>query len=600
MKKRWKIAAISAATVCLVLVVVFAFYAPAALAALDSADLATLGEQSGLSTATSLPIIVARIIRVILGVIGILFTVLVIYAGYLFLTARGEAAPIEKAQKILKNAVIGLVIIISSFAITTFILGKLLEAAGLSGGVSTSGVNYTEPLSGSLGSGIIESHYPARNATDVPRNTRIMVTFKEAIDVDSIVSDYDEAVEAGATTFDLNTGNISIYPTASEDPDTDQLASTAVAVSFTEDQQTFVFNPDDLLGSSTENTNYTVMLGPGISKEDGNDAFTGSNDDGYEWTFEVSTTVDMTPPHVVSVVPAADSSQARNTVIEITFSEAMDPTMASGIYSSSESGSKFANIDVLSADENVAGAFSVSNIYRTVEFVSDDACGEDPCGDTIYCLPGSSTITTQAHAATLDTSDPPQAAALDGLMDAAGNTLDGDNDWGETDWTAEDYEWSFDTSDEIDDTVPKISVLSPSLEDNESFSVSEEVTVTFSMLMQASTLNSSNVQLVPDQDQELWFSISKEDDETASTAVISHATLWESVENSDGTITNYYYYPVITNGVKGTNQICMYPSYGPAVESEVTDCASDDYPYCCNGRASASACQTLSGTNLGE
>jgi hypothetical protein len=598
-KKQWKIAAIFAATACFVLAALLLIYAPEARAALESANLTTLGARSGLPT-TSLPILIARIIRVILGVLGIIFTALVIYAGYLYLTARGEEEPIKKAKKILQNAVIGLVIIMTSFAITTFILGKLLAAAGYYSGVSTSGANYTEPLSGSLGGGIIESHYPARNATDVPRNTRIMVTFKEAIDVDSIVSGYDEASAAGATAFDLNTDNILIYPSASEDIDAVKLASADVSVSFTDDLQTF--DPEALLGSAYEDTNYTVKLEPDIRKDDGDVAFTGSYDDGYEWTFEVSTTVDMTPPRVVSVVPVEDSESARNTVIEITFSEAMDPTMASGVYSSADSGSRFANIDVLSDETNVSGVFSISNAYRTVDFISDDACGEDPCGETIYCLPGSSTIDVQAHAATLDASDPPQASALDGLMDAAGNTLDGDGDWGESDGEAgDDYDWSFSTSEEIDDTVPKISELQPALEDNEEVDVNAEVEIIFSMLIQASTINSSNLQLVPDQDQELWFSLSKEDSETASTAVIDHAAFWESVENSDGTMTNYYYYPVVTNGVKGVNQICMFPSYGPAAAGETADCASDEYPYCCNGRASAEACVTQNlETTLGE
>ena len=49
--------------------------------------------------------------------------------------------------------------------------------------------------------------------------------------------------------------------------------------------------------------NYTVKLTNSIKKADKTAAFTASNQDGYEWTFEVSTEVDLTPPKVVSVCP---------------------------------------------------------------------------------------------------------------------------------------------------------------------------------------------------------------------------------------------------------------------------------------------------------
>lgn len=604
MNRRWKIAATLAATACLATAAVFAFYAPAAWAALTDTSLATVGSQAGLS-ATPLPIMVARAIRVILGVLGIILVVLIIYAGFLYLTDGGEGKKVEKAKAIIKNAVIGLVIVVSSFAITTFILNRLLAAMGVSSGVATSGVNYTEPLSGSLGSGIIESHYPARNATDVPRNTFISVTFKEPIDPTTIASGYSaELVEAGTTTFDLRADNILIYPSATADDGIDaaKLAGADVAVSVSTDFQSFTFNPDALLGSSTENINYTVMLGPDIQKMSGGPAFTGSNNDGYLWSFEVSTEVDMTPPHIVSFMPTADSTVAPNTVVEITFSEAMDPTMASGTYSSDEGGEKFVNVGVLSGGEHVSGTATPSNAYRTVDFVTDSVCGVDPCGDSIYCLPFSSNLTAQAKAATPDDQNLPQAALLNGLTDMAGNTLDGDGDWGETGGeVGDDFVWSFNTSSEINDDVPIITSTAPSLTANEDIDVNQNVEITFNMLMWSSTLNTSNVQLVPDQDQELWYSTTKEDSASATTATISHATLWESVTDADGVITNFLYYPVITNGVKGSNQICMYPSFGPEAEGQTPGCATETSPYCCNGRASLTACVTQNlETTLGE
>ena len=62
--------------------------------------------------------IVGRIIGIFLSVLGIIFLILVIYAGFLWMTAGGNADRVDKAKKILIQSVIGLIIILLSFAIT--------------------------------------------------------------------------------------------------------------------------------------------------------------------------------------------------------------------------------------------------------------------------------------------------------------------------------------------------------------------------------------------------------------------------------------------------------------------------------------------------
>ncbi|MFH1427283.1 MAG: hypothetical protein ABIG60_02020, partial [Patescibacteria group bacterium] len=73
-------------------------------------------------------IIAARVIRIGLGFLGLIALVLVIYAGWLWMTAAGNEERINQAKKILTNAIIGLIIILASFAIVSFILLKLQEA----------------------------------------------------------------------------------------------------------------------------------------------------------------------------------------------------------------------------------------------------------------------------------------------------------------------------------------------------------------------------------------------------------------------------------------------------------------------------------------
>jgi len=61
----------------------------------------------------------------ILSLMGILFFLLALYAGFLWMTARGQAQQVEKAQGILIDAAIGLVIIGASWIITSFVFSAI-------------------------------------------------------------------------------------------------------------------------------------------------------------------------------------------------------------------------------------------------------------------------------------------------------------------------------------------------------------------------------------------------------------------------------------------------------------------------------------------
>lgn len=96
----------------------------------------SFGQQIGLSN-TDPRIVVANVIRIALGFLGIIAVGLIMYAGWLYMTAAGEADKIEQAKKMLINAVIGLVIILSAFGIVTFIISSMLGATGGTSAPST-------------------------------------------------------------------------------------------------------------------------------------------------------------------------------------------------------------------------------------------------------------------------------------------------------------------------------------------------------------------------------------------------------------------------------------------------------------------------------
>jgi hypothetical protein len=70
-------------------------------------------------------IMIAKIINTALGVLGILFTVLIVYAGFKWMTAAGNEDAIKSAKSILISSIIGLAIIFSAFAISKFVLESL-------------------------------------------------------------------------------------------------------------------------------------------------------------------------------------------------------------------------------------------------------------------------------------------------------------------------------------------------------------------------------------------------------------------------------------------------------------------------------------------
>jgi hypothetical protein len=67
-------------------------------------------------------IFIGSIIQTFLGLLGIIFIVMVIYAGFLRMTASGEAEKVQKSNQMITAAIIGLLIVLGAYTITTFIL----------------------------------------------------------------------------------------------------------------------------------------------------------------------------------------------------------------------------------------------------------------------------------------------------------------------------------------------------------------------------------------------------------------------------------------------------------------------------------------------
>ena len=181
------------------------------------------------------------------------------------------------------------------------------------------------------------------------------------------------------------------------------------------------------------------------------------------------------------------------------------------------------------SDTCVDGKFIVSNQYRTVEFISNNQCGVNSCGEPVYCLPETSQITVELKAASLASCGadncasrspyiecanghchnsagvnyPLSASPFDGIMDLALNSLDGNRDdqavgpvsfYDENigdQQSGDSFKWSFSTNDQIDIDPPIITRTSITHEQG-NVNLTESIKVDFSEVMMASSLKTGS------------------------------------------------------------------------------------------------------------
>ena len=601
-----------------------------------NAGLTPIASVTGLGT-TDIRTIIARIIYVGLGILGTILLVIIIYAGFLWMTAGGNEERVAQAKQWIKNAVIGLAIILSSYAITYFVISRLVGATteGVGGPGFEQGItsSFGDFGGASLGEGIIQSVYPSPGETNVVMNTKIVVTFKQAVDPSTMIAggalkdrgDGKESVYTGTInlanarfvqTADLATGGA--FATSSD--------KLVAASAYTVDDKTFVFSPVKYLGTPNTTVSYTAALGAGVMLADGKTpAFTGDFSMGYHWEFETNGTVDLTPPQVVSVVPSPGSTVARNALIEITFNEAVDPTSATGVYTASDK--SFSNVTVNSA-ARVEGTWAPSNQYKTIGFKTNVLGGTNSCGDAVYVLPGGVTITVTGLAATVSDA-PPQSKFYppDGVTDMAGNSLDGNSNGKAEGQPADNVSWKFATTNALDLTPPKLELVEPGAETGNA-DLSAPVAMTFNKPMSITTLTNQNLVFDSIPKLALWYfgeginlradgtPVASMNDPVAKTkALIDHERLAPTVgvcsggvrQNSSCAVaadcpagtcveTVFLYYPKATSGVTDIYQNCFLPACG----TDQGNGASSSRPNCSGTATGELSCPTEFKINSGS
>lgn len=67
----------------------------------------------------------AKILEMVYMWAGIVCVLILVIAGLLFVTARGDATQMKRAKDAIRGAVIGLVVVMVAFIITRFVIGGL-------------------------------------------------------------------------------------------------------------------------------------------------------------------------------------------------------------------------------------------------------------------------------------------------------------------------------------------------------------------------------------------------------------------------------------------------------------------------------------------
>lgn len=72
---------------------------------------------------------IGNLINVFLGFLGIIAVLIVLMGGFKWMTAGGNDDKVSEAKRLLIAGVIGLAIILSAYAISSFVLSSILEAS---------------------------------------------------------------------------------------------------------------------------------------------------------------------------------------------------------------------------------------------------------------------------------------------------------------------------------------------------------------------------------------------------------------------------------------------------------------------------------------
>lgn len=270
--------------------------------------LEAVGTTAGLSD-TPLPIIIGRLIRIGLSVLGIILLLIMLYGGFTWMTAGGDDEKVAKAKKIIVNGVIGLIIISTSYAITSFVMSRVSGAVGDQNGSGQGGSGVGLGLgNGSVAIFSVANIVPQGELSI--RNVQPRITFSRTIDEASVEGSIHIArLDSGEDvvgSFEVNGNRVSFTPTAPCPA------------------------PNETRHCFDENTSYTVVVDETIKSSTG---VSLNCTQGCSGAFTTGSLIDTENPSVSIEYPASGARIDANSITLIDASATDDTGVAGGEFS---------------------------------------------------------------------------------------------------------------------------------------------------------------------------------------------------------------------------------------------------------------------------
>lgn len=84
-----------------------------------------MGFSAGMNTLSKTGSVLTVVIKAFFSVMGIVFLILILHAGYKWMSANGDKAAVDEAKNSIQRAVIGLAVMIAAYAITAFVFNQI-------------------------------------------------------------------------------------------------------------------------------------------------------------------------------------------------------------------------------------------------------------------------------------------------------------------------------------------------------------------------------------------------------------------------------------------------------------------------------------------
>ena len=293
----------------------------------------------GLTTA-DIKIVAGSIIQLFLGLLGLIALVIILIAGFKWMTSGGNEEKISEARKMLIAGIVGLIIILASYVITSFILESIQGALnnnenendqncsvnvcyGCNRCTSAGDLIYDSTCLGcdSSGSGFdFETTWYSPRSNNVSLCSMIQVKFNALIDQDYFNDSFEKLIQTPGE-VELDQDLFHFYECLDYSDDHCRHIGKDLAIDILQFQISGKILQFNLGIDYQADTYYVVDLPLNGIKQEGEDNYLGN---GLSWTFKTGSETDNNPPKVINVFPGGAEEVCLNSYIEVEFSEDMD------------------------------------------------------------------------------------------------------------------------------------------------------------------------------------------------------------------------------------------------------------------------------------